>query len=676
MQDGYTNIITLSLLSIFWGAIAWIWTPRADAQAKDNRFRMRSCVHALWTSFLIMVSAAMMLALANLFSRLTWTALVLAISLPRAYLLIRASTRRYREPLVSFFLPGVFLLASCLAPDPGNWMAGGWDPGIYMNQGLAMARSGSLQPDDSWFSEWIPENDQSSFLRVFPTRRERHPGVVIEGTRTSYQFSRFFPSAIGLFAAWGGVELASRLNYFIALMGLLTACAWGMSISGAGALIFPFILVVQPIFTYHTHIPVSEMLELGIVLWAGMMLFQKQMSSGDSLRMAFGLLCSILNRFSMVPFSGIFLLLGAIVLLAIELPTRTRLRFAGLYLLATLTGLAMSFRFAPVSIRGWSVTPLLLKVFWAGSISGIIILLVPIRRSVRAKLNGLIHKLAPVGLPVLLLLSLAIMVWYGRRPEQVPYLEKLMPFLGAGWAILFVFSALFVGNIFKRGAGALVVFLSLFSVTIMMLIAPQITTWYPWALRRYLPFSVPLLALVILLMYDRLEKLIPLGWAKMQRVIPIALLIGAFLMSGNTFLEGLRLREYRGLAGILRNVSDHIPDNAVIVSDDPCWGTPLHLAFGHKVLFGRGLWRRAQSEEFQHILGVLSALPDDHEVFFLTSLAEGMDIYPQAEPPYSFETVNQFPPFTLLTIIQHPCADYFALQPLNREFKLHKLHRE
>lgn len=663
---------TLTAILLF-SVTSLLWTPVSDKIVVTWKDRLASCLHGVWTSFLVLICSGLFLGIMSVFSIPLWILLTLAVTSLKIIWKIPRRDQLGLEHLASFSFPAVLFFFTWIAPEPGHWIAGGWDPGIYMNQGVAMSRTGSLYPDDQWFHDSIPEEYQRSFLRIFNTRHERFPGVVIHDSRISYQFSRLFPTAIGLFAELGGVELASRTNYWIGLLCLATAAGWGAMISVKAMILFPVLLAAQPIFTYHTHLPVTEMLELGLVLWAGMIFFQFRTSSGDVVRIAFALFCAILNRFSMVPFSGLFFLTACVLLRSIDLSSIKRIQILTAYLLSTLMGLALSFVISPVSIRGWSVTPVLIQVFVWSTLLGTILLFLPLPKTFRPKFHVFVDRAITFALPLMILSLLAFFWFRGQQAHQFPYLQRLIPFVGIGWAILFLPACLSTGILRQYSPGAKMFTLFIISVCILMMHDPQITAWYPWALRRYLSFTLPMILLVILFLVESLSRInAPKG---LRLGLAPFLLLAAFLASGKTFMEGLRLRDYRGLEPILHSVSNELPDDAIVISDDPRWGTPLHLIYGKKILCGRGLWQREDPKEFEEILVMLSELP---KVYFLTSLASEMSIYPEIPSEISVERVISLDPITVSTIIQHPRAARFVLQPMTRVFTIHKLstHRE
>lgn len=658
---------TLTAILLF-SVTSLLWTPVSDKTVVTWKDRLASCLHGVWTSFLVMISSGLFLGIMSVFSIPLWILLTLAVTTLKIIWKIPRRDQLGLEHLASFSFPAVLFFFTWIAPEPGHWIAGGWDPGIYMNQGVAMSRTGSLYPDDQWFHESIPEEHQRSFLRIFKNRHERFPGVVIKDSRISYEFSRLFPAAIGIFAELGGVELASRTNYWIGLLCLATAAGWGAMISVKAMLLFPVLLAVQPIFTYHTHLPVTEMLELGLVLWAGMIFFQFRTSSGDVVRIAFALFCAILNRFSMVPFSGLFFLTACVLLRSIDLCAIKRIQILTAYLLSTLMGLAISFVISPVSIHGWSITPVLIQVFVWSTLLGTILLFLPLPKTFKPKFQVFVDRAITFALPFMILSLLAFFWFRGQQPHQYPYLQRLLPFIGIGWAVLFLPACLSTGILRQFSPGAKMFTLFILSVSLLMMYDPQITEWYPWALRRYLSFNLPMILLMLLLLVEALSRINAPKFIR-SGLVPL-LLLTAFLFSGKTFLEGLRLRDYRGLEPILASVSEHLPDDAIVISDDPRWGTPLHLIYGKKILCGRGLWQREDPKEFEEILGMLSELP---KVYFLTSLESEMSIYPEIPSDISVERVISLDPITVSTISQHPRAARFILQPMTRVFTIHKL---
>jgi len=661
--------MSIVFISFFWGILSLVWTPFSGESGKKDKRNIPLSLNGIWVATILIFLTATALGEFGLFTRRNLILSAFIVSVPRLLIVNRRFINGLLfAHLVSFLLPGLFFSLAAVAPDPGEWIAGGWDPGVYMNQGIALSRTGSLYPDDQWFHDDVPDDIQAYFLRVFNTRSERFPGVVIHENRISYQFSRLFPSAVGVFAEFGGLSFASRINYWLALLCLATAFAWGQMFSNRSAVLFPIIILLNPIFTYHTHFPVTEMMEMGFVLWVGMIFYKKTTERRDVFHVSLALFAGILNRFSLLPFSGLFFLIFGFFSFLLNLKASRKLLIYLCFIFATLLGLGLSYMISPASIKGWSVTPVLLAVYGGGTVLGGILLFWPISQGLRKHLCSGTRLVLPYALPVLLF-SVVITFWVrGLHPDINPYLQRLLPFVGRGWAALFILSFFFSGLIQNAGKGSLLFTFFLMIVTVVLLYDPQITFWYPWALRRYLSFSVPFIALLIVNMSEALSSRIPSK--RFRHAFPALLVAGAMLLSGKTFLEGLRLRAYRGLEPVLQKTSEHLPADAIIIADDPRWGTPLNLIYGRKILCGRGLWGRKDKESFQR---VLRALAEQEDLYFLTSLETGMEIYPDLPSGFYVELVHSFEPFTVYTTIQHPRAAKFALQPLSRVFTLYKV---
>jgi hypothetical protein len=123
---------------------------------------------------------------------------------------------------------------------------------------------------------------------------------------------------------------------------------------------------------------------------------------------------------------------------------------------------------------------------------------------------------------------------------------------------------------------------------LVLLLHGGIAPLYPWALRRYVVYLVPFLALA---QGDAASWVVASSKGRRKA----ALLAGAILMAAAVVegsarsLSAARVGDYKGLTAILRQLDAHLRDGDVVVADDPRWGTPLLLAFGRDVIDGKRL---------------------------------------------------------------------------------------
>ncbi len=80
-----------------------------------------------------------------------------------------------------------------LLPNTGEWIAGGWDPGVYLNTGINVGQTGTFTPQDKAFGADFTPAERSHFMRYPSNRSERFPGILSNKNGTEINF-HFFTS--------------------------------------------------------------------------------------------------------------------------------------------------------------------------------------------------------------------------------------------------------------------------------------------------------------------------------------------------------------------------------------------------------------------------------------------------------------------------------------------------
>ena len=78
-------------------------------------------------------------------------------------------------PLAALCLCGIAVVMSL--PERDEWALGGWDPGVYISEGVALAREGTFYPEDSLLFEQFNDAEKAVFTRTGSRRtrdRSRH----------------------------------------------------------------------------------------------------------------------------------------------------------------------------------------------------------------------------------------------------------------------------------------------------------------------------------------------------------------------------------------------------------------------------------------------------------------------------------------------------------------------
>jgi hypothetical protein len=187
-------------------------------------------------------------------------------------------------------------------------------------------------------------------------------------------------------------------------------------------------------------------------------------------------------------------------------------------------------------------------------------------------------------------------------------------------------------------------------VCLLLFLQLGIAPLYPWALRRYVVFLVPLLAWAQAFAIVRGVEVIPLrggGW----RWAVLLVFIPALVEGGRISAAAFRVGDYPGLGQALSALERALKPGDVIVTDDPEWGTPLFLAGGRDVVSGRLLWRRDDPDYQRRYMEALRDVRQEsgRRFLWLTSTAKGRDLYPVelggnstpiTEVDYNFRVVN------------------------------------
>ena len=556
------------------------------------------------------------------------------------------------------------------APPRSEWLAGGWDPGIYQNNAVAIARANGFQGRAESVYSRMPLEDRPLFTRSDAEYHEVFPGAPIrlaDGSLPLY-FFHLSPLCGAWFWRAGGLDALLRMPAVLALWGLLPMLALA-GLAGwrgwrLGAALGAWLL--SPMWWYQQSLPTSEMLYL-LLLLGGILLYLREADRGAAVpagAMA-ALFAATANHLNAALLAGILLLVAAAAEAAARAPRRV-VRIA-LCFAALGAGIAWDLGFAGITILRLEEKDQALRVilpaFAALALLGTLLAWRPLPAAVRAR--GLRWLAAGGGLAGLALAALALgtavepvrlalMKAADRLPVAGPVLERVLrvvPFHGPlGWAWA---CAGLAGLSLRRDPAlrlwkALAFALAL--VCLLLFVEPGIAPLYPWALRRYVVFLVPLLAWGQAFAAVRgIEEIRARGggwrWAALLILAP-AVVEGARLAAAAG-----RVGDYPGLARTLAALEQALQPGDVVIADDPEWGTPLLLAGGRDVVSGRRLWRSEDPGFQRRYLDALARARREtgRRFLWMTSTGDRLDLYPVelgvapaplAEIAYAFHTVN------------------------------------
>lgn len=551
-----------------------------------------------------------------------------------------------------------------------EWLAGGWDPGIYQNNAVVIARDNGLQGRPESIYSVMTTEERALFTRSEAAYHEVFPGapIRIEDGSLPLYFFHLTPLCGAWFLRLGGMGLLQRMPAILALWGLLPMLAL-CGLVGLGGWRKGIVLLVwllSPMWWYQQAIPTSEMLYL-LLLMGAAVLYLRAAARGSRVPLgaAGALFAATVNHLNAAVLIGILLLVAACA----EADVRAPGRAARMLLCFAALGLAIAWNlgFAGITILRLEekdqALRVILPVFSGLALAAWLLVWRPWPRAVRA--GGL--RLAALGGAVSGLALAVVALGAGVEPvraallkvaERLPVagaaLERLIRVVPFHGALGFAWAGLGLAWLALRQDTSLRILKALMSalgiVCLLLFLQAGIAPLYPWALRRYVVFLIPLLAWAQAFAAMRAVEVVHArggGW----RWAVLLVFLPALVEGGRLGAAALRVGDYPGLGRALAELAQAMKPEDVIVADDPEWGTPLLLAGGREVVSGRRLWRSDDPGYQRRYLEALQRVrqASGRRFLWLTSTGDGRDLYsvelggsprPIAEVAYGFHVVN------------------------------------
>jgi hypothetical protein len=381
----------------------------------------------------------------------------------------------------------------------------------------------------------------------------------------------------------------------------------------------------------------------------------------------------VLNRVSFVPFAGMMIM--AIAWADLERTDRRRVnRERLLQVLTIAAGAVYDFTVTGVTMASlrYAVPELLI-------VTGVTLTLAMALDSLAAR--GMCRWLMSPTLVFGALLGLVVAVGLGAwllGPHVSLFARvrqnavQIGPYLGTGLLLLSIPGAvvLWWGPVrTSRCFAAMLMVLT--GITALLMVNNFVVPVCPWATRRYLPFTLPLLVIAA-------SSALSAVWhatvaTKVLRGALVVAVLGVVL-AGTARLSwhALRGTEYDGLSVRLAEVAQQIGPRDLVVSDHFKWGTPLLLLHGKHVLDGSKFYGKGGAAVMEEGITALARLKGSGwRVLFLTSTSSGLEVYPRAIP--DAVPVWSASPFTVKEIIHSARARDFELREKTVVFTLYAL---
>lgn len=491
------------------------------------------------------------------------------------------------------FLLGIILVAGIfLFFQPFEYAVGGWDPGVYVNTGINIAKTGSIYIRDELLKTITPD-DQKVFYHIRHGMLQKYPGFVVtdpeEGLITPY-FYHLYPIWIAVFYSLFGIKFSFLVNPFFALLSVFAVYLVGKTLFNEKVgLLSAFLLTINIAQMWHARFPTTEILTQ-FLIFSGiytLALFTREEGNVFAVISALCFAEALLARITVI------LLIPPIFILfycrGFETSRKKDLFFVIPFLLMMIYVLIYDLTVARVP------TAFVLKNFLFVIehrntfliIAGFVMLVLVLARLCSSKIVGHLSSFftspsfrkSAVGF--ILLLGI---YGYFIRPNVV-HSKDAANFVQLGWFLSPV--GLLVGMIgilrltYKDlSRDRLLFYLITLMVSIFFLAQKMVHPTYMWAIRRFVPVVIP--AAVILISYAVLDVFPRFG--RPGKVVGIGcacFIVGFSLIRGKHII---RHRDYPGVIDFCNELEKSFDKDDILICDGYWLATPLQYIYGKNTL--------------------------------------------------------------------------------------------
>ncbi len=655
-------LIGALLLTVRIGGLGWVWSAAGRGpDASGKRPGLLECAGvAAVVGIVLNLLPALFLSALDVWTPLAdWAVWSVAVALGLVWSggkIGKYDAWSIRSGAGFLVVVGLTVAVAVALPQRSEWLAGGWDPGIYQNNAISIAQHNGIGPvSDTLYAE-LTVRERSVLSSEEGAYREVFPGVPIQ--LEDGALPRYFFHLTSVCGAWmyrlGGVDLLTRMPMVLAFLGLLPVAALlgSLGLRGGARWVGLVAWCIAPLWWYHQAIPTSEMLQL-FLLCGGVLLYLQAVDQQRAMLYFAGLVlfAGTVNRFDFPVFAGVLLMVAAWAESRAGIPGRER-RVA-VCLAALTAGILWNLATAQVTIFRLQdkdhVLWVVLVPFLLTALAGLLLANRPFPAALNGRIDRILGLAGMAGAAALLLLIGGLSVepareiWF-RFAHDIPLLGemslrffRLLGFHGPWWFLAAALGALLLAcpgcapgsaTVNMSRTRVALFGLGLGVILLALLLHGGIAPIYPWALRRYFVYLMPFATVTIAFFA---ASILARGGQR-YRFWPVAgclVLCLAAVDGVRHSWEAARVGDYLGISAAVEELERYLQPDDVLVADDPRWGTPLLLARGRDVLNGKLLWESRSTEKREEFLSVLSSIhgQEGRRVVWLTSTSRAMDIY-------------------------------------------------
>lgn len=656
------GLVSFLLVAVLPGAVFF----RAPLLHRDRRERLPAEERCFWQIVLSVVWSVGVALVMGAASRYSFSTL-LGINGGLAVLGLVAWRSRLRmpaapRPAASSLLPLAILALALFRFLPASeYIVGGKDPGVYVNEGISLHRTGTIFRHDAVVAA-VPTPEKDLFFHDYPPTEYygvRFMGVFLNDPDTGEvipQFPHFLPASFALGYGVGGVRGAATTVVVWACLGLLAVYFFGVRLAGrAPAFLACLLLALNVIEVWYGRYPNAEVVMQALV-FAGLLAFSYSIKDDDRyFGWVTGAFAAALIFLRFDSYLAIAPVAGAAALLWIV--ERRSVGWGAALLLVVASAIAWQYYRGPMQAYFWMYRENLPAVGTGVLLVGGAIGLTYLAGLARGLIGPPLKTITP---PVLVLAIAALTIYVlffrragGRLTDYNAYSLQSFRDLYVYWPALLTGLAGFALVTWKRFWKEPAFFLLFAAFSVFFFYKIRVPPENFWLARRFLPVILP--GLLLLASAGAFGVLDSGERRRLWRTLAATVLLGfiGWQFAGAAAPVAAHV-EYRGAIPAVAQFADRISDRDLVLfesreSDMHVYALPLAYAYGKQVLVlesPRPDRRKMESllgwaaQRYQRVLFVASAGTDllSQRIVGIPVACSGVTL-----PEYATSNWNEFP---------------------------------
>lgn len=602
-------------------------------------------------SILISGLVGLFLAIVGIFSLFSLITILLSFSIAiilkfNCFIRIK-SYRKNEERFQAFVLLGIILISIALFFHPFESIIGGRDPGVYINSGVNIAKTGSITIQDNLIASLNPEDFDNIFIREdFQETPSQYLGYYIIDANQGEISQRFFylyPIWIAIFYS---IFESPLFLYITPIVSLLSVIAIFFTVrrlfNQNVALLSIFLLSINYAQIWYSRYPSSEIL-MQLLIFSGiyfLLMFNKNKSS---LFAIFSALCFAEVFFTRI--EGILVLLPIMVFSVHSWINNkiTRRYVAFLIIYFSLIPIYVFLTYNLISnyildILNYSNYIIII------SLASIVVFILIIKKYGKNRIKNIVYINENIWKFVLSALTIALFVYYYYlRPEffsgfQSDNLLKIMWYIPPSFSVLLIAGGVILAIQKKMDENLMLFLMFIFIFTIIFIDKTRISPDHPWWIRRFLALTIP--SFIIFLSYFTIE----FNWKKHEKIIStVKILIVLFISFSfmNLSSQILDYQEYKGIIKQSEEFTEFFEGDILLFGNDLLghwFATPFRYIFDLNVLM---VWQVKNIDIYENMIE--NWIGNNKEVYFINPPKEIICNLSKTNLEYIRSNVISFP---------------------------------